>query len=282
MTTRNWWLGALRFVAALAVALLVGCGRGADGEVVTGQLRAGGHDYWLVDTTLVAIGGAQINGERSQIGSTVRVEGRRQADGVFAATRVTVGAVSAGASAASLPTATASGVIVAIDPATGRWQVAGRQVQLAPGVNVPGGIAVGDRATAKGYELPDGVLLAAEIAPERAAPTVSPAGTAPTPTAAPIRVEARLSDQTPPRSAQLTVTGALLRGDTGIPGVPMHTVWHFRSGDSTCEGGVTGSDGRAACTLRVSNATPRHAVVVEVIFEYEGRTYRSEVSFTPR
>lgn len=175
--------GAAVLGVILVAALLTGCGRAADGEVVTGQLRAGDLDYWLVDTTLVAIGGAQIDGERSQIGSEVRAEGRRQADGVFAATRITVGAAGSGANAGSLPTATASGAVEARDAATGRWQIAGRQVQMPPGVGAPGGIAVGDRVTAKGYALPDGVLLAAEIAPERAAPTATPTRPAPSPTA---------------------------------------------------------------------------------------------------
>jgi len=166
----------------LALALLVGCGRATDGEVVTGQLRAGDRDYWLVGTTLVAIGGAQIGGEKSQVGSAVRAEGHRQADGIFAATRITVGASDPATSVASLPAAGASGIVEALDPATGRWKIAGRQVQLAPGIAAPGNIVVGDRATAKGYALPDGVLLAAEIAPDQPAQTATPTRPAPTPT----------------------------------------------------------------------------------------------------
>jgi hypothetical protein len=285
--------GALVSVVILALALLAGCGRAAGGEVVTGQLHAAEREYWLVGTTLVAIGGARIDGEPSQVGATVRAAGRRQADGVFAATRITVGEVGAGASAASLPEVTANGVVEAIDAATGRWQIAGRQVQLALGVAAPGGIAVGDRAAARGFALADGVLLAAEVAPERAAPAAPSTGAVPAPkatltTAAPspkagaIRVEAWVSDPTPPRSARMTVTGALLRGDAGIAGVPMRTVWHFRTGDTTCQGKATGPDGRTACTLSMSGATSGYEVVVDVIFEFEGRTYQTKVSFTPR
>jgi Domain of unknown function (DUF5666) len=167
----------------LALALLIGCGRATDGAVVTGQLRAGDRDYWLVGTTLVAIGGAQIGGEKSQIGSAVRAEGHRQPDGVFAATQITVGAADPAMSAASLPAAAASGIVEAQDPATGRWKIAGRQVQLAPGIAAPGNIAVGDLVTAKGYALPDGVLLAAEIAPDRPTTTTTPTQPAPSPTA---------------------------------------------------------------------------------------------------
>jgi hypothetical protein len=62
----------------------------------------------------------------------------------------------------------------------------------------------------------------------------------------------------------------------------MHTVWHFRTGDATCVGGVTGLDGQAACTLHMSGATPGYEVVVDVIFEYKGQTYQDQLTFTPR
>ena len=94
-------LYAAAFVALVVTALLASCGRAANGEVVTGQLRAGDLDYWLVGTTLVAIGGAEISGESSQIGSMVRAEGQRQPDGVFQATRITVSTVDPASTAAS-------------------------------------------------------------------------------------------------------------------------------------------------------------------------------------
>jgi hypothetical protein len=183
-TTGGWGRrGAAIVVAILLLPALVGCGRAADVEIVTGQLRAGDLDYWLVDTTLIALGGAQISGEKSQIGSTVRAEGKRLPDGVFEATRIMVGKADPSANSASLPAATASGTVEAANSATGRWQIAGRQVQLAPGVVAPGNVAAGDRATAKGYALSDGVLLAAEIVPDRPTLTATPPRPAPTPTA---------------------------------------------------------------------------------------------------
>ena len=171
---------AAALVALLSLALLANCGRTENGEVVTGQLRAGDLNYWLVGTTLVAIGGAQISGESSQIGSTVRAEGQRQPDGVFQATKITVSAADPAATPASLPAATVSGAIEAQDPATGRWQIAGQQVQMAPGLAPPGNLATGDRVTVRGYTLPDDVLLAAEIATDRPTPTATPARPAPT------------------------------------------------------------------------------------------------------
>lgn len=99
----------------------------------------------------------------------------------------------------------------------------------------------------------------------------------------PAAVEAVLSDPAPRRTARLTVTGRLLRGDTGIAGVPMRTVWHFRSGDATCNSrSGTDEEGRATCTFSMSGATPGHEVVVDVSFEYEGRTYQTQLRFTPQ
>jgi hypothetical protein len=117
--------------------------------------------------------------------------------------------------------------------------------------------------------------------------------TAPSPTAAaparltapagPIRAEAAISDPAPPRTARLMLTGRLLRGDAGIAGVPMRSVWHFRSGDATCNSRAgTDAEGRATCVFTMSGAAPGREVVVDVLFEYEGRSYRAQVRFTPQ
>lgn len=133
------------------------------------------------------------------------------------------------------------------------------------------------------------------FAPVAAQDVVAPTGTAvdpatrPPPTVparvaprAPIQVEATISDPQPPRTARITVTGRLWRGDTGIAGVPLRSIWHFRSGDTTCRGAPTGPDGRASCTFSMGGATAGYPVTVEVFFDYEGQTYQAQVTFTPR
>jgi hypothetical protein len=80
----------------------------------------------------------------------------------------------------------------------------------------------------------------------------------------------------------MTIVGVLRRGDEGLPGVPMRTVWRFRSTEGTCDSGATDAAGQASCTLTLSNMQVGFPVVVEVLFDYEGQTYRAETVFTPR
>ena len=168
-------------VASLAFVTLGACGRADAATVVEGQLRSGDLDYWLVGTTLVAIGEAQIGGEPSRIGSRVRAEGRIREDGVFAATKITVGA--AEPLPASLPAAKVNGAVESLDPATGRGRIAGRTVQFTPGQIVPAGLVVGNRVAIEGYALPDGTLLVAAVASAEATPTATPTVPAATATA---------------------------------------------------------------------------------------------------
>lgn len=126
---------------------------------------------------------------------------------------------------------------------------------------------------------PSRAATAITVAPAPLSPTAAPASAAPLP---PLQVEAAISDPRPPRSARMTVTGRLWRGDTGIAGVPLRSVWHFRSGDATCRGLPTGPDGRATCTLNMSGATADYPVTVDVFFEHDGQTYQAQVTFIPR
>ena len=162
----------------LPLLVLLGCSRQADSATLNGYLRAGDANFWLVDTTLVAIGGAQTTGAPSGLGSAIRAEGRRAPDGVFEATRITVGPIDP-ARAAALAAAAVRGRVEALDPATGRWQVAGRAAQLPPGVAAPRGVAVGDRVAIRGHALPDGGILIAEVTGDRPPPTATPPVSAP-------------------------------------------------------------------------------------------------------
>jgi hypothetical protein len=172
----------------LLFALLPGCGKPVDGRVVEGHLRSGDRNYWLIDTTLVTIGTAQITGEPSRVGSAVRAEGHRLADGVFEATRITVGGVDPAQAAGSLPAATTTGTVEVVDAANNRWQVAGRQVQFPPGLVAPTTVRVGDRVAIAGYTLPDGTLLAANIAANGPEATATRAPSMPTATQVPVVV----------------------------------------------------------------------------------------------
>jgi hypothetical protein len=173
-------LPLLPALVVLLVAGLAGCGARSDRWAIEGHLVAGDGDIWLVDATPIAIGGATVSGERPDPGAAIKAEGRRTAEGVLAAERVSVGPVDRAALASRLPAAEVSGPVEALDPATGTWRVGGRPVRVPEGTPNAGGVAVGRQVTVRGYSLPSGDLLAATIAPAaqppaRPAPTATPA-----------------------------------------------------------------------------------------------------------
>ena len=56
-----------------------------------------------------------------------------------------------------------------------------------------------------------------------------------------------------------------------LAGIPMHTVWHYRTTTVTCDG-LSGANGVASCTRNISGATAGYTVVIEVIFTVSGQT----------
>jgi hypothetical protein len=179
-------LGAI--VPLVALLALSACGQSEGATSVDGYLRAGDADFWLVDTTLVAIGGARITGEPSQVGSHVHAQGQRTPDGILEAETITVGKAEAAGTTPSLATAEVSGPIEALGPPSGHWRVQGRAVIVPAGVVTPSGLAIGTQANIQGYALPNGDLLAAEISTAGQAPASAPTATPtsiPPPPAAP-------------------------------------------------------------------------------------------------
>lgn len=114
-------------------------------------------------------------------------------------------------------------------------------------------------------------------------PTVTPIPLKPSPPAEPtFRVTASVSNPSPRQSSQMTVAGQLTRDGQGVAGAAMRAIWHYRTTSPTCEGGPTGADGKASCSRNIGGATSGFTVRIEVIFEYQGRTYKGETSFTPQ
>lgn len=173
---------------ALSVAILAGfvaCGgREASRWTLEGYLLAGDTDVWLVDTTPLAIGGATIGGERPEPGAAIRATGRHEANGVWQAEQITVGAVNPAALASRLPVATVSGPVT-LGAATGQWRVADQAVRVP--VETPGarGVTAGEQVTVQGYRLPSGEIVAAAITrpPQPAAPPTRPGQRSAPPTA---------------------------------------------------------------------------------------------------
>jgi hypothetical protein len=164
-------------LSIVALFALVGCGRADGATTVEGFLRAGDADFWLVDGTLVAIGGARITGEPSQVGARINARGHLAPDGILEAETITVGKVDPAKAASSLADAEVSGPVEVLDATTGHWQVRGRSILVPDGVAAPRAVAIGTLVTIRGYALPNGDLLAAEISATTQAPTAAPTAT---------------------------------------------------------------------------------------------------------
>jgi hypothetical protein len=111
-------------------------------------------------------------------------------------------------------------------------------------------------------------------------PTPTPSPT-PTPTPEAPVVEAWVSNGTPARFSTVTVYGRIHSNGVGIPGVPMHAVWHYRTTSPDCDG-QSDADGVASCARNIGGASTGHYVRVVVTFTYAGQTYVAETGFTPQ
>ena len=111
-------------------------------------------------------------------------------------------------------------------------------------------------------------------------PTVPPA--TPAPASANVTASANVSNATPTQNTTVTVTGRLVdvKGN-GIAGATMHTVWHYKSAEPTCDGGPTDASGSATCGRDISRATKGFQVVIDVTFTLGGQNYQTSTSFTP-
>jgi len=95
-----------------------------------------------------------------------------------------------------------------------------------------------------------------------------------------VQVCAWVSNPTPTRNQDLTVYGRLLDDGTPRPGLPLHTVWHYKSTTPTCDA-TTGPDGEGSCTRNIGAATTGYDVHVDVTISYNGQTYTVTTFFTP-
>ena len=69
-------------------------------------------------------------------------------------------------------------------------------------------------------------------------------------------------------------------GSRCVAGVPMHTIWHYKSSTVGCDG-LSGSDGTASCLRTIGRATIGYYVRIDVQFTYAGQVYLESTGFTP-
>ncbi len=114
-------------------------------------------------------------------------------------------------------------------------------------------------------------------------PPTSPPPPPATPTPVPVScsVEAWVDNPNPSQNSTVTVFGKLTCNGAGVANASMHTVWHYKSKDSTCDG-TTGGDGVAACQRRIGRATVGYTVRIDVAITWNGKTYYASTGFTPQ
>ena len=91
-----------------------------------------------------------------------------------------------------------------------------------------------------------------------------------------------MSSVAPARGETVTVYGRLY--DNGAPqgGLPMASVWRYKSSAPVCNDGQTNAVGVAACQRSIGSATSGYEVRVDVTINYAGRAYSVATSFTPK
>jgi hypothetical protein len=127
---------------------------------------------------------------------------------------------------------------------------------------------------------PETPLPEASPTPTLAPSTATPVAT-PTMSDGAYAATASVSNPHPDWTTNETVTGTLTRGGQPVAGAAMHTIWHYKTVQSNCDGSTDGS-GIASCTLNIGHATRGHTVVIDVIFTApDGTHVTASTSFTP-
>jgi len=108
----------------------------------------------------------------------------------------------------------------------------------------------------------------------------------PAPVASPVadtlQVTASVSNTSPTQNSRVTVTARLTNNGQGVAGATLDTTWHYKTSTPGCTGGPSGADGTVSCTRDIGTASKGYTVVIDVRVSYQGRTYTTTTSFTPR
>jgi hypothetical protein len=98
-----------------------------------------------------------------------------------------------------------------------------------------------------------------------------------------LTMSATVSNAAPSQNETVTVTAKLADADgNGVAGATMHTVWHYKTTTSTCDGGPTDANGTVSCARDIGRATKGAPVQIDVILTLGGQTYQAGASFVPR
>jgi hypothetical protein len=132
---------------------------------------------------------------------------------------------------------------------------------------------------------PRQVIVPAVSVPSPAA-TTAPVPTAPQASTTPARSSVRVSNPSPPRRSEISVTARLTRDNQPVKDVPTYLVAHYKTveerfpaGDGTVP---TNENGEATITFNVGDATAGFPVNVDVISTVDGEPVQAQTTFLPR
>jgi hypothetical protein len=126
------------------------------------------------------------------------------------------------------------------------------------------------------------------IVPPVVVPSPTPAAepTATTAAGSPVRTAVRVSDPSPPRRSEVSVSIRLTRDDKPLTGVPVYLVAHYKTIEERFpenNGTVqTNVNGEATVTFNIGDATAGFPVNVDVIGTVDGQPVQAQTTFLPR
>jgi hypothetical protein len=119
-----------------------------------------------------------------------------------------------------------------------------------------------------------------------ASPTPAPEPTAPPAASGPVRTAVRVSNPSPPRRSEISVSVRFTRDEKPLSGVPVHLVAHYRTtqerfpeNDGTVQ---TNVNGEATITFNIGDATAGFPVNVDVIGTVDDQPVQTQTTFLPR
>lgn len=121
---------------------------------------------------------------------------------------------------------------------------------------------------------------AAATATAKVTEYLPPYGCLPAITITDVVVQACLDKPGPNQNDTLQLTTRMSMGGQPVLGAPIKTTWNFKTGKQECAA-TSDKDGVGFCYKKIGTAEVGFRVVVEVQYDYKGKGYRGETSFTP-
>lgn len=117
-------------------------------------------------------------------------------------------------------------------------------------------------------------------------PTPPPEPTAAPPASGPVRTAVRVSNPSPPRRSEISVSVRFTRDEKPLTGVPVYLVAHYRTLEERFpenNGTVqTNVNGEATITFNIGDATAGFPVNVDVIGTVDDQPVQTQTTFLPR